>query len=99
MIQFAARPEFVRKLEEARALLSGRFPKGTPFAVMFETALDLLLERHNPWRRNARRKERNARQKERETRRVEEGTSRLQRESAGEEGARGERERGVNRGA
>ena len=57
-VQFGARPELVRKLEEARALLSGRFPTGVPLAALVEAALDVFLEHKSPARRSARRQAR-----------------------------------------
>lgn len=57
-IQFAAGSEFMRKFEEARALLSGRFPKGVSIESVFEFCMDAFLDRHSPVRRNERRKAR-----------------------------------------
>lgn len=62
-VQFGARPEVVRKLEEARALLSSRFPRGATLEDVIETALDALLEQKSPRRRDARRAERRGRER------------------------------------
>lgn len=57
-VQFAAGPEFVRKFEEARALLSGHFPRGASIESVLEAGLDAFLDRRSPTRRQARRKAR-----------------------------------------
>ncbi len=56
-VQFAARPAFMQKFEEVRALLTGRFPRGPSFETVFEAALDAFLERQSPIQRDARRKQ------------------------------------------
>ena len=58
LIQFAASPEFMQKLNEARALLSNRFPTGVSFENVFEAALDEFLDKHSPTQRNERRRTR-----------------------------------------
>jgi hypothetical protein len=50
MMKFAVGGECMRKFEEARALLSGRFPKGAPIGRGGTNAVDnlrLLCARHN----------------------------------------------------
>ena len=58
MIQFAASPEFMKKVSEVRALLSNRFPTGVSFENVFETALDAFLDKHSPVNRSERRRAR-----------------------------------------
>jgi 5-methylcytosine-specific restriction endonuclease McrA len=58
-VQFAAGPAFVRKLEEARAILSSRSP-GLGLEEVLETALDAFLDQNSPFRRKARRERSNA---------------------------------------
>jgi hypothetical protein len=60
-IQFAAGSDFVRKLEEARAILSSRSSKGVSLGQVLETALDAFLDRKSPLRRKARRERSGAR--------------------------------------
>ena len=60
MIQFAASPEFMKKVSEAKALLSNRHLRGVSFENVFEAALDLLLDKHSPAKRNERRRTRRA---------------------------------------
>jgi 5-methylcytosine-specific restriction endonuclease McrA len=62
-VQFAAGPEFVRKLEEARAILSSGSPRGVSLEQVLETALDAFLDRKSPFRRKARRDRSVARRK------------------------------------
>jgi hypothetical protein len=62
-IQFAAGPELMTKLEEARTLLSGRSPKGVSFEEVFDAALDALLDRKSPARRQKRREARRSRKR------------------------------------
>lgn len=91
-IQFAAGSAFVRKFEEARALLSSRYPRGASFESVLEAGLDAFLDRNSPTRRNRRRKARKARTagEERTAREKriagEEGTARMGEDrTAGEE--------------
>ena len=58
LVQFAASPGFMRKVEAARSLLSTKHPEGVSFEVLFEAAVDLFLEKHSPNARNRRRRER-----------------------------------------
>jgi len=53
-IQSLANKEFMKKYEEARALLSQRL-SDTSFENVFETLIEEFLERHSPARRKARR--------------------------------------------
>ncbi len=55
VLRFAAQPELMSKVEEARRLLSGRFPRGASLADIFDAALDTFLDRNSPARRMARR--------------------------------------------
>ncbi|MGH2571725.1 MAG: HNH endonuclease, partial [bacterium] len=61
-IQFAAGPELVRKLEEARAILSTS-PRGASLEQVLETALDAFLHQKSPFRRKERRDRSGARRK------------------------------------
>ena len=54
LIQFLANKEFMKKYEEARALLSQRL-SDTSFENVFEALIEGFLERHSPARRKARR--------------------------------------------
>ena len=56
-IQFLASEAFMKKYEEARALMSNRLGLAT-FETVFEAALDEYIERHSPARKEHRRNER-----------------------------------------
>ena len=58
LIQFLASETFMKKYEEARALLSNRLGEVT-FERMFGVLIDEFLERHDPEMRNERRNDRN----------------------------------------
>jgi hypothetical protein len=62
-VQFAAGPDFVRKLEEARAILSSGSSRGVSLEQVLEVALDSFLDRKSPFRRKARRDRSGARRK------------------------------------
>ena len=57
-LRFSFNAEAFGKLEEAKSLLSGKYPKGVRLEDVFEEALELLLEKRSPKRRNARREKR-----------------------------------------
>ena len=54
LIQFLADPDFMKKYEEVRSLLSQRL-RTTSFEAVFEAVLDEFLQRHSPARRQQRR--------------------------------------------
>ena len=60
LVQFTASPEFMAKVERARALMSNR-SGDLSFEAVFEVALNDFIERHCPKRRDERRRERKAR--------------------------------------
>jgi hypothetical protein len=60
-VQFAAGPAFVRKLEEARAILSSRSPRGLGLEEVLEATLDAFLDQNSPFRRKERRERSSAR--------------------------------------
>lgn len=66
-VQFAAGAEFLRKFEEAQALLSTRFPKGTSIESVLEACMDAFLDRNSPARRSERRRARDAKRAVRKT--------------------------------
>ncbi len=57
LIQFLASPQFMKKFEKARALLSNKYGSSSYEAVL-ETALDEFLKDHDPEKREQRREER-----------------------------------------
>jgi 5-methylcytosine-specific restriction endonuclease McrA len=59
-LEFAVDPEFMKKLEEANAILSKKYPEGVPFEKLFEVMLDEYLEKHSPKRKIRRREKRKA---------------------------------------
>lgn len=58
-IEFAVNPDFIKKLDEAKAILSKKYPKGFAFEQLFEEMLDEYLEKHSPKRKIRRRQNRN----------------------------------------
>jgi hypothetical protein len=61
-LEFAVEPGCMKKLEEAKAILSKKYPKGVPLGKLLEEALDAYLEKHSPERKKKRREEREAKQ-------------------------------------
>ncbi|MFH1754414.1 MAG: hypothetical protein ABIA59_01815, partial [Candidatus Latescibacterota bacterium] len=59
-LEFAVNPDCMRKLEEARALLSKKHPRGVSFGQLLEALLDEYLAKHSPKRKILRRKKREA---------------------------------------
>jgi 5-methylcytosine-specific restriction endonuclease McrA len=57
-LEFAVDPEFMEKLEEVRALLSKKYPRGVAFEKLFEEMLDEYLDKHSPQRKIRRREKR-----------------------------------------
>jgi 5-methylcytosine-specific restriction endonuclease McrA len=50
----------MKKIEEAKALLSRKYPKGVPLGNLLEEALDAYLDKHSPERKKQRREKRKA---------------------------------------
>jgi 5-methylcytosine-specific restriction endonuclease McrA len=59
-LEFAVNPAFMKKLEEAKALLSTKYPRGLSFEQLFEVVLDEYVNKHNPKRKEQRRQKRKA---------------------------------------
>jgi len=57
-LRFSVDAELFARLEEAKSLLSGKYPKGVKLEDVFEEALEVLLEKRSPKRRDARREKR-----------------------------------------
>jgi 5-methylcytosine-specific restriction endonuclease McrA len=55
---FAVSAEFMKKLDEVKALLSNRYPAGIEFEQLFEAVIDEFIDRHSPKRKQARREQR-----------------------------------------
>jgi hypothetical protein len=55
-IEFAVDPDFMKKLEEAKALISKKYPCGVSLEQLFEVVLDEFLDKHSPKRKDRRRK-------------------------------------------
>jgi 5-methylcytosine-specific restriction endonuclease McrA len=73
LVQFLASEGFMKKFEEARALLSNRLPKASYEAVL-EMALDEFLTRHKPDHKKARREQSRRAAKTRKAHRTSEST-------------------------
>ncbi len=59
-LEFAIEPECMKKLEEAKAILSKNYPEGMPLGKLLEEALDAYLDKHSPERKKNRREKREA---------------------------------------
>jgi len=59
---FSGNTEFMERYEEAEQLLSSKYPQGVPPEVLFMEALEVLLDKKSPKRREARREKRKERQ-------------------------------------
>jgi len=57
-LEFAVEPECMKKIEEAKALLSRRHPEGVPLGLLLEEALEAYLDKHSPERKKQRREKR-----------------------------------------
>jgi len=66
-LEFTVDPEFMKKLDEAKALISGKYPAGVTFEMLFEEMLDEYLEKHSPEQKKQRREERQAKQESKKT--------------------------------
>jgi hypothetical protein len=63
-LEFAVEPECMKKLDEAKAILSRKYPKGVPLGKLLEEALDVYLDKHSSVRKKKRREKREARQRQ-----------------------------------
>jgi 5-methylcytosine-specific restriction endonuclease McrA len=63
-LEFSVEPECMKKLEEAKAILSRKYPSGVLLGKLLEEALDAYLDKHSPERKKKRRKDRKAKQEE-----------------------------------
>jgi len=59
-LEFAVEPECMKKIEEAKELLSKKYPEGVPLGTLLEEALDAYLDRHSPRKKKQRREKREA---------------------------------------
>jgi len=57
-LEFAVDPECMKKIEEAKTLLSRKHPEGVPLGLLLEEALDAYLDKHSPERKKRRRENR-----------------------------------------
>jgi len=65
-IRFSINSELKQKLDKARVLLSGKYPRGAGLEDVLGEALELLLEKKSPEQRSKRREERRAKKLGRE---------------------------------
>jgi hypothetical protein len=63
-LEFAVEPECMKKLEETKAILSKKYPKGVPLGKLLEEALDAYLDKNSSERKKKRREERRMKQEE-----------------------------------
>jgi len=61
-LEFAVDPECLKKIEEAKVLLSKKYPEGVPLGTLLEEALDAYLNKQSPERKKKRREKRKAKQ-------------------------------------
>jgi hypothetical protein len=57
-LEFPVEPERMKKVEEAKLILSKKCPNGVPLGKLLEEALDVYLEKHSPERKIKRREKR-----------------------------------------
>ncbi len=62
-LQFAVSPEFMKKYEKIKGLMSTKHPGGIDFEGAFEVLMDEYIEKHSPEARVRRREERAAKKK------------------------------------
>jgi 5-methylcytosine-specific restriction endonuclease McrA len=65
-LEFAVEPECMKKIEEAKALLSRKYPEGMPLGIVLEEALDAYLDKHSPKRKRERREKRRMKRREKQ---------------------------------
>jgi hypothetical protein len=63
-LEFAVETECMKKLEEAKAILSKKYPNGVPLGKLLEETLDAYLDKHSPERKKKRRAKREAKKQE-----------------------------------
>jgi 5-methylcytosine-specific restriction endonuclease McrA len=66
-LEFTIEPECMKNLEEAKAILSTKYPKGVALGKLLEEALDAYLDKHSPERKKKRREKREAKKQERKS--------------------------------
>jgi 5-methylcytosine-specific restriction endonuclease McrA len=64
-LEFTVDPECMNKLEETKAILSKKYPKGVPLGKLLDEMLDVYLDKHSPERKKKRREKREAKKQER----------------------------------
>jgi 5-methylcytosine-specific restriction endonuclease McrA len=64
-IEFSVEPECMQMLEETKAILSKKYPKGVPLGKLLEEALNAYLDKHSPERKKKRRETRETKKQER----------------------------------
>jgi hypothetical protein len=74
-LEFAVEPEFMKKIDRLKTLLSSRFPEGIGFEDMFSLLMDEYIDRHSPEGRTARRLKRQGEKMRKEARQKEDGRS------------------------
>ena len=63
-LQFGVSKEFMKKFDEVKILLSGKYPNGISMEQLFEECMDMLIEKKSPVKRAERRELRLARKSE-----------------------------------
>ena len=63
-LQFGVSKEFMKKFDEVKILLSGKYPNGISMEQLFEECMDMLIEKKSPVKRAERRELRLARKNE-----------------------------------
>ncbi len=53
-LEFTIETDCMKKLEEAKVILSKKYPDGVPLGKLLEESLDVLLEKHSPARKKKR---------------------------------------------
>ena len=63
-LEFAVSPDVMVKIEQVKALLSNKYPRGVEFERLLDVLLNEYLEKHSPERKQERREERAANKKQ-----------------------------------
>jgi 5-methylcytosine-specific restriction endonuclease McrA len=66
-LEFAVKPECMKKLEEVKVILSRKYPKSVPLGTLLEEALDAYLDKNSPERKKERREKREAKRQKRKS--------------------------------
>jgi len=76
-LEFAVEPECMKKIDEAKALLSRKYPEGVPLGTLLAEALDAYLDQHSPERKRRRREKRRVKRETKKDPHADRGKNRI----------------------